>query len=365
MKIGKDRFGFRITSCYLALFENPESYKYPAPAPEWAKIIMACKDNKAVKLSQEEQKIHSRTLILNRFIDESSVGSFCVYPLSFREEQIGYIIYESELLDPGTYNFISSQISSALQGTLLIRKINRHSRELENGIEELSSAIEEMARNIQTISNNISNQSSAVTEEAAAIEEMKSNIKRIADMSGTTADLSDNLDTAANEGAVSVKELIETIEEIQNKSRNIGKLSALIQEIADKTKLIAFNAAVEAVHAGEKGKGFSIVAKEIRKLAEDTEKNIQSISSEVTNLLKAISNSGNLTNHTRDKLDNIISNSSQTNELNKQLSLAMNEQDVGATEILKTIEDLVFITSGINQAMDEQVIVTNDFKSTL
>ncbi|MBN1647508.1 MAG: substrate-binding domain-containing protein, partial [Spirochaetales bacterium] len=186
--------GMGITSCYLALYENPQSYRYPDPAPEWSEIILACKDGKQLKLEQDEKRIRSRELLPERFICESSAGSFCIYPLVFREEQIGYIVYESELTDADTYYFISSQISSALQGTLLIRKINSHSEELEKGIESLSSSIEEMARNIEAINNNISNQNSAVAQEATAIEEMRNNINRITDLSGTTASLSGDLD---------------------------------------------------------------------------------------------------------------------------------------------------------------------------
>ena len=66
-----------------------------------------------------------------------------------------------------------------------------------------------------------------------------------------------------------------------------------------------------------------------------------------------------------DKLDNIISNSAQANDLNRQLSLAMKEQDMGTNEILHTTQGLVSITSEINQSMQEQMVVTNEFKDTL
>ena len=355
----------RITSCYMAIYDNPQRYQYPDPAPEWATIILAYKDNEVVHLSESEKRIRSQSLLPRRFISESTIGSFCVYPLAFREQQIGYIVYESNLQDDSTYSFISSQISNALQGTLLIRRIDRHSKELEHGIEGMSTAIEQMARNIEAINDNVSNQSGAVTEEATAIEEMRSNIARISELSGTTADISGSLDTAAQSGAVSVRELVATMEEIQHKSGNISKLSALIQGIADQTKLLAFNAAVEAVHAGERGRGFSIVAKEIRKLAEDTENNVQNINIELNTLLNAIADSGNLTSQTMDKLDNIISNSAQANDLTRQLSLAMKEQDMGTNEILHTTQGLVSITSEISQSMQEQMVVTNEFKSTL
>lgn len=354
-----------IRSCFLYLYEDPQSYSFPDPCPEWSKLILAYQDFKRLGISEDQSRIKTYELIPDRYFTHHAPGSYGIYGLFHRNDQIGFIVFESESPDSETFAFISNQVASSLKGQTLLNQMDSHSKILSNGIEELSSAIEEIARNIEYLYSSINSQGTAVNQEASAIEEMRGNIKLISQMTEKSSQVSSELDSAALSGAESVKTLVLTIQQVQNKSNNILSLSNLIQEIADKTKLLAFNASVEAAHAGQKGAGFNIVAKEIRNLAEETESNIQGISKELNQLLSQIAESGTLADKAAVKLE-IISNSARENsDLNSQLSLAMQEQEGGVNELLTTTGNLVNITSEINNAISEQMAVTNDFKDTL
>jgi len=360
---GLERLGIR--SCFLYLYEDPQPYTFPDPCPQWSKLILAYQDFKRVNLSEDQCRVKTDELIPNRYFSNHAPGSYSIYALFHRNDQIGYILFESENPDYETYAFITDQVASSLKGQNLLNQMDSHSKILSSGIEELSSAIEEIARNIEHLYSSISSQGTSVNQEASAIEEMRGNIKLISQMTEKSSLVSTELDSAALSGAESVKTLVMTIQQVQKKSNNILSLSSLIQEIADKTKLLAFNASVEAAHAGQKGAGFNIVAKEIRNLAEETESNIQGISKELNLLMSQIVESGTLADKAVSKLGIISSSARENSDLNSQLSLAMQEQEGGINELLTTTGNLVNITSEINNAISEQMAVTNDFKDTL
>ena len=356
---------FNIPSCYVALYDTPETYHYPDPVPEWSRMVLAYTEKNRIKLDKDRLKFRSKEIIPYNLRPKNKIYNLLVYALYFRNNQIGYIVFEVNRLIGNTYNYLSKQISSGLQGTILIKKINTHSEILESGIEDLSSSIEEMVKNIEMITNNMFDQESAVEEEATSIEQMEKNISNITKISNKSMEISKKLELIANDGVNSVKNLIKLIQEIHSKSKNILDILSLIQQIADQTKLLAFNATIESVRAGDKGKGFYIVAKEISKLAEDINKSINGIESIFNILIKKINESADLSEKTIKGLDKIIEESLINSEVSDQLNSAMIEQEKGISEILQATHKLVNITSEIKNSMSEQMLTTKDFKSAI
>ncbi len=354
-----------ITGCYVALYENPKTYQFPDPVSEWSRLVLAYTEKSRVKLDQDGRRFQSREIIPEDLWPKNKACNFLVNPLYFRENQIGYIVFQANLLIGNTYNFLSKEISSGLQGTLLIKKINTHSEILESGIEDLSSSIEEMVKNIEMITNSMFNQENAVEEEATSIDQLEKNISNITDISNKSKEISKKLDNIASIGVDSVKNLIKLIQDIHSKSKNILDLLSLIQQIADQTKLLAFNATIESVRAGEKGKGFYVVAKEISKLTEDINKSISGIEGILNLLMNKINESAELSEKTVEGLDKIIENSQYNTGISDQLNSGMIEQGKGINEILQITHKLVNITSEIKNSMSEQMTTTKDFKAAL
>ncbi len=243
--------------------------------------------------------------------------------------------------------------------------LNIESENSTSGIEELSATLEEVVRNIESIMTNMVKQASAVEEGSSSIEEMARNIENTAEMSNKTKSISQNLNSVSIEGSSAVKASITSIREVAEYSQQILKLLGLISNITKQTNLLAMNAAIEAAHAGEAGKGFAIVADEIRRLSEDTNKNARDIGDVVATIVGRIDDSVRLAEKAGVGLDMITAYSQQNVQIISQLNVAVAEQNNGAKEILKSTQDLVKITEEVKLSMVEQKDATLDFSGAL
>lgn len=171
--------------------------------------------------------------------------------------------------------FHNKEISEHLAGS---------SEELTASIEVTTQAIQQVTQIIEGVANGAEIQVNGANESAKASENMAEAIQRIATSSSTVSELSTITSEKAEKGRTSVNNSVKQFNQIQEfvfnvsgvikdlnlHSQEISNISSLINGVAEQTNLLALNAAIEAARAGEHGKGFSVVANEVRKLAEET-----------------------------------------------------------------------------------------------
>ncbi|HEX2964107.1 MAG TPA: methyl-accepting chemotaxis protein [Ignavibacteriales bacterium] len=230
---------------------------------------------------------------------------------------------------------------------------------------EISSSSEQMASGAQE-------QSQQAAEVASAIEEMTKTVYETAQNANEAADVSRGSSQAAEKGATKVNDTKKGIEKIvlsseetariiaslSRKTDQIGEITQVIDDIADQTNLLALNAAIEAARAGEQGRGFAVVADEVRKLAERTTKATKEIAETIKAIQKeareadssmsdaktAVEEGTKLIEEVSEVLHEILRGAKKTTDVVLQVAAASEEQSGAAEEISKNIEGISSVT---------------------
>lgn len=257
----------------------------------------------------------------------------------------------------------------------LAERIAVATEQMASGIEEASSAAEELAATMQQISSGASEAASAAEESRAAINQVDK-ASLIADKSARESlekaeiakDLIENTTRDIGLMIKGIKESTETnsesvklIGELERQSNEVGEIVQAVVRIADQTNLLALNAAIEAARAGEHGKGFAVVADEVRNLAETSEKsatNIRALVNEIQSNVKVvvvdIENAGKVAN---DEVEKAVKTTEDLIKINEEVAIVMKgiaEISQNATDANKGALEFLAISETIAAASEQQ-----------
>ncbi len=243
----------------------------------------------------------------------------------------------------------------------MLGEISRMATELGDSIARISAALSEQSATV-------TQQSASVSQISATMEEFSATSAQIAEHSETVVEIAGSTLSSTQEGVQSLEILrekmdkiseenrhnVEEINALRNKTDEITKIMGFIDNIADQTRLIAFNASIEAAAAGEKGRRFGVVASEIRRLADSVTESTGEIEGKMNEIREAVhhmvvaSEAGtrgireglNLFTHTVDRLNEILSGAKSTTDAARQISLSTHQQKSATEQIVIALREI-------------------------
>ena len=203
----------------------------------------------------------------------------------------------------------------------------------------------------------IQNQSSGLVESSASIEEMIGNINSV---NGSVQKMNESfkeLMDVSEHGNQTQEMVSQKVSKMATQSQALMEANSVIAQIASQTNLLAMNAAIEAAHAGESGKGFSVVADEIRKLAETSSRQSHAIAAELKEIVDSIKDVVESSKSSQSAFSLVNDKIGQTDTLSTEISQAMMEQSAASKQILSALHD-------VNGANAEVSLTSKDMKSS-
>ena len=265
--------------------------------------------------------------------------------------------------------------------------------DLARGVGDSSAAIEQTVSSIRLVSGNIGGLADTVNSVSSAIGELAVSINQVAGTARDASTLSLEADRKAKDGGVAVQRLVQStreiaddissvaakMQELGSASERIGNIVEVIDAIADQTNLLALNAAIEAARAGEHGRGFAVVADEVRKLAENSAQStreigllVKDIQAKTDQVVKSTTASGTKAESGLQMADiagraiaDISSSVGEANRLIEQISTAAREQAAGSSAIVNSVEQMNILMREAARSLDEQDTSNQQIMATI
>lgn len=257
----------------------------------------------------------------------------------------------------GDFNILKDALNRSIDSiNRLLGEVTTVAEQVDGGATQVSSAS-------QSLSQGATEQASSLEEVSATLTEIGSQTKSNADNAAQANRLAAETRKAADTGNTMMHNMIDAVEEMNEKSTQINKIIKVIEEIAFQTNLLALNAAVEAARAGVHGKGFAVVAEEVRNLAQRSAKAAGETTELIETNVESVERGASIADQTAESLKSIVTQVSKVSDLIDEIDSASREQTAAVEQVMVAMNQIDSVTQGNTANAEESASAAEELAS--
>ncbi|WP_444642584.1 methyl-accepting chemotaxis protein [Caproiciproducens sp. R1] len=254
-----------------------------------------------------------------------------------------------------------SEIKSALDQ--IVDSLNGVFSDIDHAAESVSLRSEQISSGAAALSQGASEQAGATEQLSATISEISGQIQKTAKNAAVASSIAKESTTAVEKGNRDIEQMLSAMNDIHSASAEIRKIIKTIEDIAFQTNILALNAAVEAARAGAAGKGFSVVADEVRNLAGKSAQAAGQTAKLIENTISLVNNGMTVANSTAESFQHIRTRTSESAGLISEISEATGDEAAAVEQVTQGIEQIAQVVQTNSATSEENAAVSQDLSA--
>ncbi len=242
----------------------------------------------------------------------------------------------------------------------VVIRISRVFTQVNTASDQVAVGSQQVAEASQSLAQGASEAASSLEEIASSVQQLTSQTEQNSENAAQANQMTVSARAVADKGSERMEELLKAMGELNDSSKNIAKIIKAIDEIASQTNLLALNAAVEAARAGKHGKGFTVVAEEVKNLAQRSGEAARETAEMIEDSIEKTEAGNKIAANTATALQEIITEATKVGDLVAEIDCASKEQQQGIREISEAISQLDQVTQEVSASSEESAAASEE-----